>query len=159
MYTEHVAQLVLQHHERWDGKGYPNGLSKESIEIGARIIAAVDAVVAMTTEKVYRKALLGYDAMKTLLADKGRRFDYNVIKAVIQSIGVYPIGSVVLMNDTSIARVVDIVPEAPLRPTIRILIDESGKRFPNNTGGLLDLREYKNIFIVQAVDPQLYQKK
>jgi len=159
MYTERIALLVLQHHERWDGKGYPNGLSKESIEIGARIIAAVDAVVAMTTEKVYRKALLGYDAMKTLLADKGRRFDYNVIKAVIQSIGVYPIGSVVLMNDTSIARVVDIVPEAPLRPTIRILIDESGKRFPNNTGGLLDLREYKNIFIVQAVDPQLYQKK
>ena len=116
MYTERVAMLVLQHHERWDGKGYPNGLDKESIEIGARIIAVVDAFVAMTAQKAYRSALLGYDAMKTLLADKGRRFDYEVIKAMIQNIGVYPIGSIALMNDTSIVRVVDVAPEAPLTP-------------------------------------------
>ena len=159
MYTERIAMLVLQHHERWDGKGYPNGLDKESIEMGARIIAVVDAFVAMTAQKAYRSALLGYDAMKTLLADKGRRFDYEVIKAMIQSIGVYPIGSIVLMNDTSIARVVGIAPEAPLRPSIRVLIDETGNQYPDNKGKLLDLREYKNIFIVKAVDPLIYQKK
>lgn len=159
MYTERVAMLVLQHHERWDGKGYPNGLDKESIEIGARIIAIVDAFVAMTAQKAYRSALLGYDAMKTLLADKGRRFDYEVIKAMIQSVGVYPIGSIVLMNDTSIVRVVGIAPEAPLRPQIRVLIDETGHLYPNNKGKLIDLREYKNIFIVKAVDPLLYQQK
>ena len=51
VYTERVAMLVLQHHERWDGKGYPNGLDKESIEIGARIIAVVDAFVTMTAQK------------------------------------------------------------------------------------------------------------
>ncbi len=159
MYTEHIAQLVLQHHERWDGKGYPNGLNQESIEQGARILAVADAFVAMTSEKVYRKAFLGYEAMKTLLADKSRRFDYEVIKAMIQSVGVYPIGSVVLMNDTSIARIVDIAPAAPLRPLIRILIDESGHQYPNNQGKLIDLREYKDTFIVRAVDPQIYQKK
>ena len=159
MYTERVAMLVLQHHERWDGKGYPNGLDKESIEIGARIIAVVDAFVAMTSQKTYRNALLGYDAMKTLLADKGRRFDYEVIKAMIQSVGVYPIGSIVLMNDTSIARVVGIAAEAPLRPSIRVLIDETGHQYPDNKGKLLDLREYKNVFIVKAVDPLIYQKK
>ena len=159
MYTEHVAQLVLQHHERWDGKGYPNGLNQGSIEQGARIIAVVDAFVAMTAERVYRSAHLGYDAMKMLLSDKSRRFDYEVIKAMIQSVGVYPIGSVVLMNDTSIARIAGIVPEAPLRPLIRILIDEAGHQFPNNQGKLIDLREYKDTFIVRAVDPQMYQKK
>ena len=159
MYTERVAMLVLQHHERWDGKGYPNGLDKESIEIGARIIAVVDAFVAMTAQKAYRSALLGYDAMKTLLADKGRRFDYEVSKAMIQSVGVYPIGSIVLMNDTSIARVVGIAPEAPLRPSIRVLIDETGHLYPDNKGKLIDLRECKNIFIVKAVDPLIYSKK
>ena len=159
MYTERIAMLVLQHHERWDGKGYPNGLNKESIEIGARIIAVVDAFVAMTAQKAYRSALLGYDAMKTLLADKGRRFDYEVIKAMIQSIGVYPIGSIVLMNDTSIARVAGIAPDAPLRPLIRILIDETGHQYPNNKGKLIDLREYKNTFIIKAVDPLIYSKK
>ena len=159
MYTERIAMLVLQHHERWDGKGYPNGLNKESIEIGARIIAVVDAFVAMTSQKAYRSALLGYDAMKTLLADKGRRFDYEVIKAMIQSIGVYPIGSIVLMNDTSIARVAGIAPDAPLRPLIRILIDETGHQYPNNKGKLIDLRAYKNTFIIKAVDPLIYSKK
>lgn len=158
VYTERVAMLVLQHHERWDGKGYPNGLDKQSIEIGARIIAVVDAFVAMTARKAYRSALLGYDAMKTLLADKGRRFDYEVIKAMIQSIGVYPIGSIVLMNDTSIARVINITPEAPLRPLIRVLIDETGQLYPNNKGKLIDLKEYKNTFIVKAIDPLLYQQ-
>ena len=159
MYTERIAMLVLQHHERWDGKGYPNGLNKESIEIGARIIAVVDAFVAMTSQKAYRSALLGYDAMKTLLADKGRRFDYEVIKAMIQSIGVYPIGSIVLMNDTSIARVIGIIPDAPLRPLIRVLIDETGHQYPNNKGKSIDLREYKNTFIIKAVDPLIYSKK
>ena len=159
MYTERVAMLVLQHHERWDGKGYPNGLDKESIEIGARIIAVVDAFVAMTAQKAYRSALLGYDAMKTLLADKGHRFDYEVIKAMIQSIGVYPIGSIALMNDTSIVRVVDVAPEAPLRPLIRVLIDETGHLYPNNKGKLIDLREYTNTFIVKAIDPLQYQQK
>ena len=158
MYTERVAMLVLQHHERWDGKGYPNGLDKESIEIGARIIAVVDAFVAMTAQKAYRCALLGYDAMKTLLADKGRRFDYEVIKAMIQNIGVYPIGSIALMNDTSIVRVVDVAPEAPLRPFIRVLIDEAGRLYPNNKGKLIDLREYTNTFIVKAIDPLQYQQ-
>ena len=159
MYTERVAQFVLQHHERWDGKGYPSGLNKEGIELGARVISVVDAFVAMTAAKAYRSALLGYDAMKTFLADKERRFDYQVVKAMVQSIGVYPIGSIVLMNDTSIARVIDIAPEEPLRPLIRVLIDESGKKFLNNTGRLLNLRDYKNIFIVRAVDPLQYQKK
>ncbi len=159
VYTERVAMLVLEHHERWDGKGYPNGLDKDSIEIGARIIAVVDAFVAMTAHKAYRNALLGYDAMKSLLADKGRRFDYEVIKAMIQSIGVYPIGSIVLMNDTSIVRVVGIAPEAPLRPLIRVLIDETGHLYPNNKGKLIDLKEHTNTFIVKAVDPLQYQQK
>ena len=102
---------------------------------------------------------LSIEAMKTLLADKGRRFDYEVIKAMIQSIGVYPIGSIVLMNDTSIVRVVGTHPEAPLRPLIRVLIDETGHLYPNNKGKLIDLKEYKNTFIVKAIDPLQYQQK
>lgn len=157
MYTERIAAAVLQHHERWDGRGYPSGLNKDTITMGGRILSVIDAFIAMTSPKVYRKALLGYEAMKTLLADKGRRFDYEVIKAIIQTLGIYPIGSIVLMNDTSVARVIKANAEAPLRPVIRILIDETGKTFPNNTGELRDLWKYKNDFIVKAIDPLEYQ--
>lgn len=157
MYTERIARLVLQHHERWDGKGYPNKLEGESIEIGARIIAVVDAFTAMTRQRVYRNAVLGYEAVKTLLADKGRRFDYNVVKALVRSIGLYPLGSLVLLNTTAIARVVSIPPETPLRPLIRILIDEKGQMYRNDEGNLIDLKEYKDILIIKAVDPLHYQ--
>lgn len=157
MYTERIARLVLQHHERWDGKGYPNKLEGDSIEIGARIIAVVDAFTAMTHQRAYRNAVLGYEAVKTLLADKGRRFDYNVVKALVRSIGLYPLGSLVLLNNTALARVVAIPPETPLRPLIRILIDENGQMYRNDKGNLIDLKEYKDILIIKAIDPLHYQ--
>lgn len=157
MYTERVARLVLQHHERWDGKGYPNKLAGESIELGARIIAVCDAFTAMTQQRSYRSAVLGHDAMKTLLADKGRRFDYNVVKAIIQSIGMYPIGSLVLLNNTAVARVAGIAPESPLRPLIQILIDEKGMPHKNNEDSLMDLRAFQDVVIIKALDPLYYQ--
>ena len=69
MYTREIALSIMQHHERWDGKGYPNGLSGTDIDIGARIITAADAFVAMITPKPYRDLMLGYQAMKNLLAE------------------------------------------------------------------------------------------
>lgn len=158
MCTERVARFVLQHHERWDGKGYPNKLAGESIEVGARIIAVSDAFTAMTAQRAYRKAILGYDAMETLLADKGRRFDSNVVKSITKSIGVYPIGSLVLLSNAAVARVVGIAPEAPRSPSIRMLIDENGRPYRDNEGTIIDLRESQDISIIQAIDPLHYQR-
>ena len=52
-----VAPIILNHHERWDGKGYPNGLSGEQIPLGARILAAVDYFDALTSERPFHKAM------------------------------------------------------------------------------------------------------
>ena len=60
--------------------------------------------------------MVGYQAMKNLLSDNARRFDPDIIKAMIQSMGIYPVGSIVLMNNSSIARVIESHREAPLRP-------------------------------------------
>ncbi|UTC66079.1 MULTISPECIES: HD domain-containing phosphohydrolase [unclassified Treponema] len=158
MYTREIALSIMQHHERWDGKGHPNGLAGKDIDIGARIITVADAFVAMITPKSYRDLMLGYQAMKNLLADNARIFDPEIIKAMIRSVGIYPIGSIVLMNDASLARVVKSSPEAPMRPFIRILIDSTGEVL-NEDSEPVDLKKNKNLFIVRAIDPRAYRNK
>ena len=149
-----VGTIVLQHHERWDGEGYPGAISGEAIDLGARIVSVADAFEAMISQKPYRNSMIGYQAMKNLLSDNLRRFDPNVIKAFITTLGIYPIGSIILLNNGAYARVVDVKSTAPLRPKIRILIDESGKVFRQDEGSLIDLLENKGLFITRAVDPK-----
>jgi HD-GYP domain-containing protein (c-di-GMP phosphodiesterase class II) len=151
---ENVGLIALQHHERWDGEGYPRNAAGEGIDIGARIVSVADAFEAMVSKKPYRKSMLGYQAMKNLLSDNMRRFDPNVIRAFIQTMGIYPIGSIVLLNNGAIARVLKIMPSAALRPRIRILVDESGKVFKQDEGAEIDLLAEKSLFISKAIDPK-----
>ena len=74
-------RVVLSHHERWDGTGYPDGLAGREIPIGARIFALVDAVDAMTNERPYRSALTWEEALDQILVENGRQFDPRVVAA------------------------------------------------------------------------------
>ena len=154
LYPEDVGLIVLQHHERWDGEGYPRRISGTAIDIGARIVSVADAFEAMVSQKPYRNSMMGYQAMKNLLSDNLRRFDSDVIKAFIQTMGIYPIGSIILLNNGALARVVEVQATAPLRPKIKILIDEFGKVFQQDEGEEIDLLVEKSLFIAKAVDPK-----
>lgn len=154
LYSEEIGRIALQHHERWDGEGYPRRLSGEAIDIGARIVSVCDAFEAMVSEKPYRNSMIGYQAMKNLLSDNGRRFDPEVLKAFIKTMGIYPIGSLVLINNGALARVIDVHGDAPLRPKLQILIDEFGKIYRGNEGEVLDLLTEKSLFIVRAINPK-----
>lgn len=156
---DEVGTVALQHHERWDGEGYPRRLAGPQIEVLARIVSVADAFEAMVSEKPYRNSMIGYAAMKNLLSDNSRRFDPEILHVFIKSMGIYPIGSVVLLNNASIARVTDIHPDAPLRPKLRILIDEFGKQFRQDEGEELDLITEKTLFIARAIDPKQYKEK
>jgi response regulator RpfG family c-di-GMP phosphodiesterase len=80
-FLEGAARVVAQHHERWDGSGYPAGLKGEEIDINARIFAVADAFDAITSDRVYRKGR-GYDeALAELEAYGGRQFDPEVVAA------------------------------------------------------------------------------
>jgi HD-GYP domain-containing protein (c-di-GMP phosphodiesterase class II) len=159
LYPEDVGLIGLQHHERFDGEGYPRRISGADIDMGARIVSVADAFEAMVSEKPYRNSMMGYQAMKNLLSDNSRRFDPDVLKAFIKTMGIYPIGSVIMLNNGSIARVTEVQGDAPLRPKIRILIDEFGKIFKNDEGDLSDLLTEKSLCIAQALDPKEIAKK
>ena len=154
LYPEDVGLIVLQHHERWDGEGYPRRISGVAIDLGARIVSVADAFEAMVSQKPYRNSMMGYQAMKNLLSDNLRRFDPDVIKAFIQTMGIYPIGSIILLNNGALARVVEVEATAPLRPQIRVLIDEFGKIYKQDEGDVIDLLVEKSLFIARAIDPK-----
>ncbi|MDR1904325.1 MAG: HD-GYP domain-containing protein [Treponema sp.] len=159
LYPEEIGIIALQHHERWDGEGYPRRLAGTAIDMGARIVSVADAFEAMVSQKPYRNSLMGYQAIKNLLSDNSRRFDPDVLKAFIQIMGIYPIGSIILLNNGALARVTEVQGIAPLRPKIKILIDEFGKMYKQDEGESIDLLVEKNLFIARAVDPKEFVKK
>src|SRR5579863_8538529 len=77
-----VTPIVRSHHERWDGTGYPDGLRATSIPLGARILAAVDCLDALASDRQYRRALPLDDAMSKVSADSGKAFDPQVIEVL-----------------------------------------------------------------------------
>lgn len=79
-----IAKIVQHHHERFDGKGYPDGLKAEQIPIESRIIAVVDAYDAMTSDRPYRKALSREEAIEELKANAGSQFDPLIVEVFIE---------------------------------------------------------------------------
>ena len=80
-YLAGAVQIVRYHHEQWNGKGYPEGLSGKDIPEGARIIAVVDAFDAMTTDRPYSSAISLQEANEELLRWAGEQYDPGVISA------------------------------------------------------------------------------
>lgn len=81
-----IAEYVLQHQERWDGKGYPKGLKQEEISIQARIIAIADAYDAMSTERTYGAAMSEEETIRELLNCSGKQFDPDIVKVFVTEV-------------------------------------------------------------------------
>ena len=81
-----IVPLVLHHHERWDGKGYPSGLKGEEIPIGARIISVADVYQALTSQRHYRKAFTKDKAIKMLKEGSGTQFDPTIVSIFLDII-------------------------------------------------------------------------
>ena len=150
-YAEEVGRTALYHHERWDGKGYPKQLKGKEIPLTARILSVVDAYEAMVRERPYRDSMIGYRAMRQILNDNSRRFDAEILKVFLKSMGIYPVGSIVILNDGSVAKVVRNQKEVPLRPVVRVLVSSSGRKIPTEQQKEVDLISSSGSFIVKAV--------
>ena len=111
-----------------------------------------DSYIAMINNRPHRNSMIGYSAMKNVLNDNGRHFDPKILKVFLESMGIYPIGSIVQLNNSAIGRVVETHSEAPLRPTVELIIDEYGNKLGERE--VVDLLTKKGTFIVKAVDPK-----
>ncbi|MBN1797384.1 MAG: HD domain-containing protein [Spirochaetales bacterium] len=149
-YSQEVAHMGLHHHERWDGKGYPERLHGHKISIYTMIVAVVDSFVAMINKRPYRKHLLGYDAVKTIMRDTFTRFNSEIVKIFLKSIGIYPVGSMVLLNDYRIGKVIEVQIGSPLRPKIELVVDEIGRKVTQPQ--IIDLLRNESVYILKPLD-------
>ncbi|WP_179032022.1 HD-GYP domain-containing protein [Paenibacillus kribbensis] len=121
------AHCALQHHERIDGSGYPNGWKKDQIHEYAKWIGLVDSYDAMTASRIYKQALLPYEAMEVLYAGAGTLYEQRMLEAFRDCVAIYPLGLSVVLNTGEEGVVVRIHPKIPQRPVIRIVRDRDGQ--------------------------------
>jgi HD-GYP domain-containing protein (c-di-GMP phosphodiesterase class II) len=155
--TNEIATIALQHHEAYDGTGYPRKSKGEGISEFAKIVSICDVYAAMTRKRSYRDEHLSYNAMKNVLSESNRKFDPNIVKAFLSNMAIHPIGSIVQLNNNVIGRVVSANSELPLRPRIEVLVDEFGDRIKGEK--FLDLRELSDLYITKPLSKTYLKQK
>ncbi|WP_067844104.1 HD-GYP domain-containing protein [Amphibacillus sediminis] len=138
-----VAHCAYQHHERLNGSGYPRGIINDEIHAFGKVLGIADVFDAMTTDRVYRKAMLPHEALETLYAGSGTLFDAEMVRLFRSSIAVYPNGVTVQLSDNRHAIVIRQNNAMYNRPVVRV-ISEGGQSVPPYD---LDLNKHLDVMI------------
>ncbi len=133
-----VLDIVRSHHERYDGRGYPDQLIDTAIPLGARMLGIIDAYDAMINPRPYRPAISRYQAMRELYAARDSLFQGELVDQFQACMGVYPTGSLVELNSGEVAMVTAQNPARRLRPQVILLSTPS--RQPAANFQILDLK-------------------
>lgn len=151
-FTDEICQVALQHHERFNGSGYPAKRHGDQITQFSKIVAVADSYDAMTEPHTYREKFHGHRAIKDVLQASKNLYDPEVSKTFLSIMSIYPIGSLVQFNDGSIGIVIQANPNLPLRPTVKIIVDEFGDRVSDRK--IIDLEKNPNLFITSIINPK-----
>ncbi|GEB30656.1 MULTISPECIES: HD-GYP domain-containing protein [Brevibacillus] len=148
------AHVCLQHHERLNGSGYPQGLVGKQIHEFAQIVGICDIYDSLTSPRPWRKRYMPQDAVEYLLGSGGHLFEHHLVNAFIKHIAIFPIGSSVVLNTGETGVVSRVDPDYSHRPTVRILRDGRGNDViaPYD----LNLKENIRLFIIGFEDDQLF---
>jgi HD-GYP domain-containing protein (c-di-GMP phosphodiesterase class II) len=152
--SEHpmMSRVAREHHERENGSGYPMGLRGNEICEYAKIIGLCDAFDAMIHDRPYRKSLEQHFSVKELVRSRDSMFSSKIIKAFLDELGIFPVGSYVRLNNSQIGRVIATNKENPLKPTIKVIIDGQGKRvFGPENENIINIKEHPVLYITAAI--------
>ena len=116
-----VLQAIADHHERIDGLGYPNGRTGDQVTIYGKMAAIADGFVAMVGARPYAPTMSTYEALRTLFAEAGTRWHAPLVEQFVQSIGVFPVGSLIELVTGEVAIVVEDNRFRRLEPKILVL--------------------------------------
>jgi putative nucleotidyltransferase with HDIG domain len=115
-----VINVVEQHHERLDGKGYPKQLNEQSITQYGRMIAIVDSYDAMTAERVYKAGIHPIKAFKILMSETDNAYDHSLVEQFVNCLGIYPIGTLVKLTSGKLGLISGLNKSQPLHPFVRV---------------------------------------
>ncbi len=120
---ERLLWMVATHHERYDGSGYLASLAGERIPLFGQMAGIVDSYIASIEVRPYASAMTAEEALRTLFKQRNQHFSASLVDKFIQSIGIYPTGSLVELSTGEIAIVVAQNPDRRLRPQVVLLLD------------------------------------
>ncbi|MDR1608325.1 MAG: HD-GYP domain-containing protein [Deltaproteobacteria bacterium] len=149
-----VIKVARHHHERMDGSGYPDHLKGPDIPNLVTICGLSDVYDALTSDRVYHKGMLPHEALKFIYGLRGTHFQPEWVDRFVQSVGIYPPGSVVELNTGHVAVVMEVNHASLLNPLIKIVAEPNGQLYPRPK--LLDLQqpENKGFNIQEVITPK-----
>ena len=146
---DRIVQAVLEHHEREQGQGFPQGLTGGAVNADAKIVGLADLYAGLTVPATSRPRLRPHEAVREIVKSRHDAFPTALIKALLSEISVFPPGTIVRLNTEEIGRVVAVNRHHPLRPRVEIVADAKGHRLP--APKTIDLSEAPFIYITGPV--------
>lgn len=155
---EDVLLGVLQHHEKHNGRGYPDAASGDEVSVLARIIAVADVYDALTSERVYKKGMLPYKALSLMYSMRGEDFHTGYVERFIKSMGIYPVGSFVRLSSREYAVVSGSNISVPLYPQVIVVLDYMQRPCTPRQVDLAENRgdSSKVLEIIECLNPKRY---
>lgn len=144
-----VGRVILQEHERWDGSGYPNRLIGDQIDETALIIGLADVFDALMSSRPYRSGVSPHRAVRALLVNGKAVFPYHLLKALVDQLSIYPLGTTVRLNTGETGVVSQLNRQYPLRPVLQVSQQAISDRAP--VLKTMDLRFETSVHIVEVV--------
>lgn len=143
-----LIQAISEHHERLDGLGYPAGTKGDDISQAGRMLAIADMYDALTADRVYKSGMSSQRAFSILMSDAPTRLDQSLVQQFIKCIGVYPVGSLVLLSNDRLAMVLE-QKDSPLTPLVKVFYSVRNNHYL--TPKDIDLSSDKTVNITKAV--------
>jgi HD-GYP domain-containing protein (c-di-GMP phosphodiesterase class II) len=157
-----AIHVALEHHIKEDLSGYPRYFKKDHVNLFSRIVKVVDVFDAITTKRVYRtKDFTRAEALSLMLEQSGTEFNPVILKAFVNMMGVFPIGSLVALTSGEMGIVYDINldPKLLLRPSVKLITDAAGNKVDGEVVDLAERDPETNRFrrtIAAPLDPSKY---
>jgi len=146
-----AAHVAFQHHENYDGNGYPRKISKDDIHEYARIAAVADLYDAITSDRPYRPAMLPHEAYEVILGSRGVKLDPRITDIFLEAVALYPVGTMVLLDNEEIGVVIEVYAKLQMRPVIQIILDKDRQKVSDQ---YIDLGKELTRFIVKVLEPK-----
>ncbi|EAW27017.1 putative metal-dependent phosphohydrolase, HD region [Alteromonadales bacterium TW-7] len=154
--TPLMLDMIVNHHERLDGSGYPRGVSDQKLSRAARIMAIVDVYDAMTADKLYKEGDEPINALRYLLASN-KLFDAELVQRFIKCLGVHPVGSIVKLTNERLAIVLEGNTQNPIKPKVKLFYNAKHNHHvtPKDIDLSTDNQELKILASVKPMDYQI----
>ncbi len=151
IFNAYAGTVILQHHERFQGQGYPHGLTGPKINPMAQVVGIVDAYDALTSERPYRKAYPTHKAVEMLMSRGEECFDLKILQSFLSVIAAYPLGFHVVLSSGESGLVIANNPDFTLRPIVRVLYTGEDLA-PHPAPYDLDLSQALNLTITEVLN-------